>query len=188
MTQLDQWNPSWSWFQQIPTYFTTHTGRKTRRRTTKVWDLLFQRKDGSNDWIALKDPKDSNPIEVAQYELNKKLSDEPAFDWWINTIRKQKKRLIKKVKYKYWMTTHKFGVRIPKTATEALSLDAASGNTMWQYAMHQEMKNVWIVFEPCANVSNVPKGYQKIDYHMIFDVKISENFRCEALFFLVVTQ
>ena len=119
-----------------------HTGRKTRRRTTKGWDLLFQWKYGSNDWIALKDTKDSNPIEVAQYELNKKLSDEPAFDWWINTIRKQKKRLIKKVKYKYWMTTHKFGVRIPKTATEALSLDAASGNTMWQYAMHQEMKNV----------------------------------------------
>ena len=82
-------------------YFTTHTGRKNWRRTTKGWDLLFQWKDRSNDWIALKDAKESNPIKVAQCALNKKLSDEPAFAWWINTIMKQKKRLIQKVKSKY---------------------------------------------------------------------------------------
>ena len=39
------------------------------------------------------------------------------------------------------------------------------------------MKNVRIEFETCANISNVPKGYQKIDCHVIFDVKLSENFR-----------
>ena len=80
------------------------------------------------------------------------------------------------------MTTHKFGVRTPKTVILALSLDAANGNTLWQDAILQETKNVRIAFEQCANVSDVPKGYQKIDCHMIFDVKISENFRRKALF------
>ena len=125
-------------------YFNTHTRRKTWRRTTKGWDLLFQWKDGSNDWIELKDVKESNPIEVAQYAPNKKLLDEPAFAWWINTIMKQNKRLIKKVKSKYWMTKHKFGVRIPKTASEALSLDSSNGNTLWQYAIQKKMINVRI--------------------------------------------
>ena len=163
-------------------YFTTHTGLKTRRRNTKGWDLLFQWKDGSNDWIALKDVKESNPIEIAQYVLNTKFSDEPAFAWWTDTIMNQKKRLIQKVKSKYWMTTQKFGVRIPKAVVEALSLDAANGTTLWKDAILQEMKNVRIAFEPCANVSDVPKGYQKIDCYMIFDIKLSENFRRKARF------
>ena len=80
------------------------------------------------------------------------------------------------------MTTHKSGVRIPNTVAEALSLDAANGNTLWQDAILQETKNVRIAFEQCANVSDVPKGYQKIDCHMIFDVKLSENFRRKARF------
>ena len=45
------------------------------------------------------------------------------------------------------------------------------------------MKNVQIAFELCANVSDVPKGYQKIDCHIIFDVKLSENFQYKARFF-----
>ena len=68
---------------------------------------------------------------------------------------KQKKQLIQKVKSKYWMTTHKFRVRIPKTVAEALSLDAENGNTLWQDAILQEMKILRIAFEPCANVSDV---------------------------------
>ena len=80
------------------------------------------------------------------------------------------------------MTTHKFGVRTPKTVILALSLDAANGNTLRQYAIQKEMKNVRIAFETCANISDVPKGYQKIDCHMMFDVKLSENFRRKARF------
>ena len=74
------------------------------------------------------------------YVLNKKNSDEPEFAWWINTIMKQKKRPIQKVESKYWMNTHKFGVRIPNTVTEALSLDEDNVNTLWQDAIQKEMK------------------------------------------------
>ena len=80
------------------------------------------------------------------------------------------------------MTTYKLWVRIPKTATEALSLDAANGNTLCKDAIQKEMKNVWISFELCANISDVPKGYQKIECHMIFDVKLRESFRHKTWF------
>ena len=38
---------------------------KTRKPTTKGWQLLVEWKDGSSSWMKLKDIKDSNPIEVA---------------------------------------------------------------------------------------------------------------------------
>jgi hypothetical protein len=49
------------------------------RRTTKGWQLLLQWKDGSNTWIPLKDLKESNPVDVAEYAVANKLVHEPAF-------------------------------------------------------------------------------------------------------------
>ena len=52
------------------------------RRITKGWMFLVQWKDGSSNWILLKDLKDSNTIEAAAYVVVHKIADEPAFGWW----------------------------------------------------------------------------------------------------------
>ena len=40
------------------------------------------------------------------------------------------------------------------------------------------MTNVCIAFEVFdGNESNIPKGYQYVDYHLVFDIKMGENFR-----------
>ena len=44
---------------------------------------------------------------------------------------KKRDRIIAKVKTKYWKTTHKFGIRIPKNLKEALELDKLNGNDYW---------------------------------------------------------
>ena len=45
------------------------------------------------------------------------------------------------------------------------------------------MKNVRTAFEVWEkDTSELPPGYQKITCHMIFDVKMGENFRRKALF------
>ena len=45
----------------------------------------------------------------------------------------------------------------------------------------QEMKNVRIAFEEFeGDVSAIPPGYQEICCHMIFDIKMGENFRRKA--------
>ena len=49
------------------------------RRTTKGWQLLLQWKDGSTSWTPLKDLKESNPVEVAEYAVANKIANEPAF-------------------------------------------------------------------------------------------------------------
>ena len=45
------------------------SGTEKPKRTTKGWKLLVQFKDGSLDWVNLKDIKDSNPMEVAEYAV-----------------------------------------------------------------------------------------------------------------------
>ena len=39
-------------------------------------------KDGSTNWLPLKDLKESNPVELAEYAVANKLVEEPAFAWW----------------------------------------------------------------------------------------------------------
>ena len=101
--------------------------------------MLVEWKDGSTQWLDLKDLKDSNPIEVAEYAVANKISEEPAFAWWVQTCLRKRHRTINKVKKKYWRTTQKFGIRLPKSCDEAIQLDKENGNTLWQDAMKKEM-------------------------------------------------
>ena len=57
-------------------------GASKRVITTKDWDIKVQWKDGSTTWVPLRDIKESNPIEVAEYSIRAKISDQPAFAWW----------------------------------------------------------------------------------------------------------
>jgi hypothetical protein len=95
----------------------------------------------------------------------------------------KRNRIIAKLKTKYWVRAHKFGVKIPKTVKEAKLFDKENGNALWWDAICKEMKNVRPAFEFWEkDVSRLPPGYQKITCHMIFDVKIGENFRRKARF------
>ena len=55
------------------------------------------------------------------------------------------KRIISKIKSKYWQRTHKYGVKIPKSVTEAYVLDKENGNTLWGDAIKEEMVKTHIV-------------------------------------------
>ena len=47
--------------------------------TTKGWEVMVLWKDGSMDWIQLKDIKYSNPVEVAQFAVADCIQDKPSF-------------------------------------------------------------------------------------------------------------
>ena len=51
--------------------------------TTRGWELLVQWKDGSVSWEKLKDLKESNPVEVAEYAVANRIVEEPAFTWLV---------------------------------------------------------------------------------------------------------
>ena len=100
-------------------FMTSKNGNKTPKQTTIGWQLLVEWKDGSSDWTDLKDLKESNPVELAEYAVANKIVEEPAFKWWVATVLRRRNRIISKLKSRYWKTTHKFGIRVPKSVDEA---------------------------------------------------------------------
>jgi hypothetical protein len=80
-------------------YDVIKTGRRTTKCTTRGWKLLVAwKEDGSMSWVPLKDLKESNPVEVAEYALVNKIIEEHAFAWWAKHVLRKRDRIIRKVK------------------------------------------------------------------------------------------
>ena len=181
MNEIIDYRTNRTELKQQDAFITTKTGTKCRRETTKGLELSIEWKDGSTNWVSLKDIKKSYPIEVAEFALATCISMEPAFAWWVPFMLKKRNRILAKVKSKYCLMTHKFGIRIPKTVEEAKKIDEHNGDTLWWDAICKEMRNVHPAFEVFeGQVENIPKDYQLMWCHMILDVKFGENFRCKA--------
>jgi hypothetical protein len=67
----------------------------------------------------------------------------------------------------------KFGIQVPKGIKNAIDLDKKNGNQLWQEAIKTELKQLtdYQTFIVLHSGEDIPKDYQKIPYHMIFDVK-----------------
>jgi hypothetical protein len=144
-------------------------GRK--RHTTKGWWLCCQWQDGSTTWESLKDMKDSDPLRVADYAVNNKLVEEPAFAWWVPYTIRKRKRILSAVKKRYFKQQQKYGIELPKTVKRALEIDKETGTTYWRDAIRKEMKAVQKAFEILEDDAPNPVGHTLIDCHMVFDIK-----------------
>jgi hypothetical protein len=128
--------------KQQDAFITTRTGTKRWKETTKGWEILVHWKDGSSTWLSLNEIKNSNPLQLAENAVQRQYSGEPAFTRWVLHVLQKRNQIIGKVNSKYWVQTHKFGVKIPKSVKEAIAFDAENGNTLWWDATCKEMKNM----------------------------------------------
>jgi hypothetical protein len=153
-------------------YYThKQTGKKKLKPTTRGWQLCVRWNDDSTTWVPLKDLKDSNPIEVAEYAVSMKLVSEPAFAWWVPYTIKKRDRIIKAVKKRYFRRLQKYGIELPKDVKRALEIDQETGTTFWRDAIKKEMKAVAKAFEIQDEGAPDPVGYKLITLHMVFDIK-----------------
>ena len=112
------------------TILTDKDGRATHRHTTKGWWLCVKYRDESTSWVRLKDVKDSNPLELAEYAVANKLVHEPAFNWRVPYTIRRRDRMIMKVKTRYIKRTQKYGISLPRTLKDAYQLDLDNGNSL----------------------------------------------------------
>jgi hypothetical protein len=128
---------------QISDSFTTSCkGNRVPQTTTRGRSLLVSWKDGSSDWSPVKDLDDSYPIQIA----NERRSTGGY------TILQKRNCIGSKVKC-YWPTTHKFGIRLPKTVAEALAINYQTGTDLWQKALGKEMNKVKVAWTTANSVS-----------------------------------
>ena len=89
-------------------YVKGHNGNRHKKITTKGYELLTSWKDGSTDWVPLKDMKASNPLETAEFAVARQIHEEPAFAWWVSDVLKTRNSIIEKVKTRFWKQELKF--------------------------------------------------------------------------------
>ena len=100
---------------QVDSFIKSSNGNLQHKRTTCSCKILVEWKDDSADWVPLKDLKQSNPVELGEYAMKNEISDGTEFRLWVKYTLRRKDIIINKVNYKYWLTTHTFGIRVPKT-------------------------------------------------------------------------
>jgi hypothetical protein len=168
-------------------FIISRNGKRTAKKTTRGWKLLVEWKDQTVDWVPLKDLKESNPVELAEYALANGIEEEPAFKWWVRHTLRQRDRMISKVKTKYWRTLHKFGIHVPKSAKEAYNIDRETGTDFWAKAILKDMKNVRVAFHKLDGVTKdemkngkIKPGYKFCGTHIIFDIKMDGKFTRKA--------
>jgi hypothetical protein len=93
-------------FQIADGFITSRNGNCVPKSTTQGLSLLVSWKDGSSDWLPLKDVKDAYPVQMAEYAVANKIANEPAFNWWVNTVLRKRNRIVAKVKRYCKRPTH----------------------------------------------------------------------------------
>ena len=90
-------------------------------------------------------------------------------------------RIISKVKSRYWKTTHKFGITLPKTINKALQINNITGTAFWRKTINKEMSKVKISWkvddghtpnEARAALATTFVGFQEVGCYLIFDVNM----------------
>lgn len=159
-------------------------GRRSRKLTMRGWYFNVQWKVGSQQLIPLKDLKESNPVEIAEYVQQHGLVDEPAFAWWVpHTLRKRERIIASSVIARVKKKTHKYGIRVPRTVAEAYALDKENGKTMWRDAiLRKEMRNTEVAFKFLDDGDRLPPGYECAPLHLIFDVKMDFTRKARLVF------
>ena len=75
-------------------YVINSNGQRRLRKTMIGWNLLVLWKAGNEQWIPLKDLKESHPVNVAEFAVAKGIDKEPAFQQGVPYTLKKKDAII----------------------------------------------------------------------------------------------
>ena len=134
--------------------------------------MLVKWKYGSKTWVPLKDMKESQPVDVAEFAEARYLVDEPAFSWWVPYTLRKGDVIVSAVKSRARKTTHKFGIKLPSSVDDAYKIDMKNKNDFWRKAIEKEMHDVGIAFEILEDDVATPVGWKPVTGHLVFDVKM----------------
>ena len=153
-------------------YVVTNQGQSKMRKTTIGWKLIVKWADDSESLIALKDMKESHPVELAEFSKSCDIYDNPDFAWWVPyTLRKQD-IILSKIKARIRKTTQNYGIEMPTNIDHADRLDRENNNILCRNALEKEMTKIGISFEVLVEVHPAPPAWSKVTWHLVWDLKM----------------
>ena len=128
-------------------YIISKTGKRQIRKTTIGWSILVEWKHCEKQWVPLRMIKLNYPIEMAEYAVSRKISDEASFCWRVPFTLRKRYRIVSSICARIASSNYKYGIKIPKTINEALTLDSENGNTLWQDSIDIKMNTILPAFD-----------------------------------------
>ena len=147
-------------------------GRKVYKRTTKGWKSCAELSNGSTEWMNLNVAKEASPIKAVRYAVANKISNEPAFRWWVPYFINKEDRIISAVKRRAVKVrkNDKFELEIqkPNDVTRALKIDVETGTSHWREVLIKETRTVLPAFKILKKDEKIPP----IELLTVFDIKM----------------
>ena len=156
-------------------------GHLVTNETRGKWELRVLWATGEVTWEDLSSIWKSDPMTVAAYGRKHGLAH---LKGWrrIRHVRGDPDKVVRLARVYQAATAalerkqpsrrYKFGVPVPNSVKDALYLDSVNGDTKWQEAIGKELGQIdeYATFRLATNDDDLSK-YQRIPYHIIFDVK-----------------
>ena len=130
-------------------------------------------------WEQFSDMKEAYPVLVSEYATTQEIIEEPVFAWSCPYVLRKKDRIITGVKTKVLKKRFKYGFEVPENVAQAIKLDEINGNTLCQDGIEKKMNAVRVAFKTLNKGDQPPPGYQYMQCHMIFKIKL-DGFRRKA--------
>ncbi len=149
-------------------------GPQNNRRTELKCRWKDPNKSGS--WVDFNAVLLQDPISIVKYAKRKNILSHKPFQAVVNYCLGDSPSYLArafKAKVRPNGPKFKFGVEVPLRMADAIRLDQANGNTLWQDAIKKELAqlNAYETFKAMKKGEKAPDGYKKIPYNVIFDVK-----------------
>ena len=80
------------------------------------WKICCQWKDGSISWEKLSKLTESHPVQTAEFADAQWFDHEPAFNWWVKHVLKNRDMIIaiiRKWQTRYLKKSHQFDIELP---------------------------------------------------------------------------
>ena len=103
-------------------YIMDQNGKKCLHKTAAGVKMKVSLRSGDKiikTWLPLKDLKESNPVQVAEFAKTRGLDTKPEFKWWVNHTLKKRDIIIAYITARLKKLTHKYGVKIPRSIEHA---------------------------------------------------------------------
>ena len=133
--------------------------------------------DGPKMWLTMDQLRVEDPYLLIDHTLKNNYLDQPGYEWVQHYVNQDDEvRTILKASVATGLRTdkkYKFGVEVPRNPKHALELDKQNGNDGWAKSIQLELDQImgYKVFKILQPGEPLPKGYTRIPYHIVHDVK-----------------
>ena len=161
------------------------------RYKNPTYEVLVEWECGEKTWEPIALMRQDDPGTLAKYGKEHDLLKKPGWKRLCRYVKSIKRldRNLKQAKMFAARVTqrYKFGVKVPRDEKEALHFDETNKNSLWNDAIRIELNQVVREYNTFRDLgkyrgkASVPKEYQHIRVHMIFDVNHDLRHKCRLV-------